>query len=309
MTAKPLVSVVVPTYYRNEWIPKAIESVFDQTYEPVEVIVVDDSGERYAETVAREYDITYIAHEQNRGGNPARNTGIEAAEGEYIQLLDDDDRLEPTKIEKQVALFESNPAVGVVYCGLQQENGNLVYPDERNRGDVLEQALRISALHPCQTGTMLFRGDLLRELYPLKSREAGDDLGLKIRAAARTEFDFVDEILLIKGDSGGHRSSKIEFSDEIFSIIEEYDHLYDRFDARVRKDALVSAYQSRGTRLVTRRPWSPTATLCFAKALYYDDSTSPEIVGSLLSSLLGRRIYVTIRGIYNLFSEKETRFN
>jgi glycosyltransferase involved in cell wall biosynthesis len=309
MTPNHLTTVIIPTYYRNDWLSKAIESALDQTYEPIEIIVVDDSGERHAEPVAEEYDVTYIAHEENQGGNPARNSGIEAASGKYIQLLDDDDRLEPTKIEKQVALFESNPAVGVVYCGLQQENGNLVYPDERNRGDVLAQALRISALHPCQTGTMLFRGDLLRELHPLESREAGDDLGLKIRAAARTEFDFVDEILLIKGDSGGHRSAKVEFSDEVFNIIEEFDYLYSRFDPRVRKDALVTAYQSRGTRLITQRPWSPTAILCFARALYYSDSMNPELVGSLLSSLFGRRMYVVTRGIYNLFTEKETRFN
>lgn len=309
MTLNSLTSVIIPTYYRNDWLLKAIESVDNQTYGPIEIIVIDDSGDRYAEPVAEERDVTYIAHEENRGGNPARNTGIEAAEGEYIQLLDDDDQLEPTKIEKQVALFESNPSTGVVYCGLQQENGTLVYPDERNRGDVLAQALRISTLHPCQTGTMLFRGDLLRELCPLKSREAGDDLGLKIRAAARAEFDFVDEILLIKGDSDGHRSAKVEFSDEIFNIIEEFDHLYERFDARVRRDALVAAYQSRGTRLITQRPWSPTAILCFAKALHYSDSLNPELVGSLLSSLLGRRMYVMTRGVYNLFTKKETRFN
>jgi glycosyltransferase involved in cell wall biosynthesis len=309
MTTNSLVSVVIPTYYRNDWLSKAIKSVFEQTYEPTDIIVVDDSGEGYAESVAEGHDVTYIAHDENLGGNPARNTGIEASEGEYIQLLDDDDRMEPTKIEKQVALFESNPSTGVVYCGLQQENGTLVYPDERNRGDVLAQALRISALHPCQTGTMLFRGNLLRELYPLKNREAGDDLGLKIRAAARTEFDFVDEVLLIKGDSDGHRSAKIEFSDEVFDIIEEFDHLYDRFDARVRRDALVAAYQSRGTRLITQRPWSPTAILCFAKALHYSDSLNPELVGSLLSSLLGRRMYVMTRGVYNLFTKKETRFN
>lgn len=309
MKSNPLVSVVLPTYYRNDWLSSAIESALDQTYEPIEVIVVDDSGERHAEPAIEEYDVTYVAHEENRGGNPARNSGIEVASGTYIQLLDDDDRLEPTKIEKQVSLLESNPSTGVVYCGLQQENGNLVYPDERNRGDVLAQALRISELHPCQTGTMLFRGDLLRELYPLTPREAGDDLGLKIRAAARTEFDFVDEILLVKGDSGGHRSAKVEFADEILSIIEEFDHLYDRFDDRVRKEAMRAAYQSRGTRLISQQRWSFEAIRCFAKALYYSESPDPELVGSLLSSLLGRWMYVLTRNVYNQFSGKGTRFN
>jgi len=309
MTSDGLVSIIIPTYYRNDWLPRAIESALDQTYESIEIVIVDDSGERHAERVVGEYDVTYIGHEENRGGNPARNTGIEAANGAYIQLLDDDDRLLPTKIEKQVSLLESNPSVGVAYCGLQQENGNLVFPDRENRGDVLAQALRISELHPCQTGTMLFRGDLLRELYPLTSREAGDDFGLKVRAAARTEFDFVDEVLLEKGDPSRHRAAKLEFSDEILSIIEEFDDLYDRFDDQVRKDALAAAYRSRGARLVERHRWSPEAIVCFAKALYYSDSLEPSLVGSFVSSVFGRPGYVLIRRGYHLLSRRNTRFD
>ncbi|MFC6939930.1 glycosyltransferase family 2 protein [Salinirubellus sp. GCM10025818] len=309
MTSNSLASVVIPTYYRNDQLPKAIESARDQTYDPVEIVVVDDSGERHAESVATEYDVHYIAHERNLGGNPTRNTGIEAATGDYIQLLDDDDRILPTKLEKQIDVFEANPSVGVVYCGLQQENGDLVFPKQENRGDVLEQALRISELHPCQTGTLLFRGDLLRDLLPLADREAGDDLGLKIRAATLTEFDFVDEILLVKGDSGNHRSSKLEFSNEIFSIVEEFDQLYDRFDDGVRKHAMRAAYQSRGTRLVNQRQWSLEAILCFAKALSYSDSPDPKLIGSFVSSIFGRRMYHATQDLYNTYLKRGTRFN
>lgn len=309
MTSKPLVSIIIPTYYRNDWLKGAIESALNQTYEPIEVIVVDDSGERFAEPVAEQYTLTYIAHERNQGGNPARNTGIEEANGKYIQLLDDDDRLDPAKIEKQVALLESDPSVGVVYCGLQQENGNLVYPNPENRGDVLESALRISRLHPCQTGTMLFDGDLLRDLLPLVSREAGDDLGLKIRAAARTEFDFVDEILLVKGDFDSHRALKLEYSDEVFSIIDEFDYLYDQVDEGVRRDALATAYRSRGTRLLNQKWWSTEAVVCFAKAIYYSESPDLELLGSFVSSVFGRPGYVLVRRLYHMFSSKEIRLD
>lgn len=302
MNSNPLVSIVIPTYYRNDRLREALESAFDQTYEPIEIVVVDDSGERHAEPVAQEYDAVYIAHERNRGGNPARNTGIEAAKGKYIQLLDDDDRLQPTKIEKQVALIESNPSVGVVYSGLQQENGDLVFPVEENRGDVLEQALRLSRLHPCQTGTMFFDGDLLRELHPLRTREAADDIGLKIRAAARTEFDFVDEILLVKGESVDHRGAKLEFSDELLSIVDEFDHLYDQFDDQVRRDALAAGYRSRGIRLLNTRWWSPEAVVCLAKALYYSDPRDPLLVGSFVSALFGRPAYLLVHRIYNRLS-------
>jgi glycosyltransferase involved in cell wall biosynthesis len=270
----------------------------------MEIIVVDDSGERHAEPVADEYDVTYVAHAQNRGGNPARNTGIEASNGEYVQLLDDDDRLLPTKLEKQVELLESDSSVGVVYCGLRQEDGTLVFPDKENRGDVLEQALRIDELHPCQTTTMLFRGDLIRELVPLATREAGDDLGLKIRAAERTRFDFVDEILVEKGDTGTHRKDKLEFSEEVLGIVEEFTHLYDRFDGGVRRDALAAAYQSRGVRLLARNRWSAEAISCFWRALYYRRFRDPVLVGSLVSSIFGRPGFDLGRRVSSLFSRK-----
>jgi glycosyltransferase involved in cell wall biosynthesis len=306
-TSDGLVSVIIPTYYRNDWLRSAIESALEQTYRPIEVIVVDDSGERHAEPVAREYDVRYVAHERNQGGNPARNTGIAASKGEYVQLLDDDDRILPTKLEKQLAVLEDNPSVGVVYCGIQQYDGIKVLPKDRNRGDVLRQALRINDLHPCQTTTMLFNGDFLRELHPLTTREAGDDLGLKVRAAARTEFEFVDEVLVVQGDPETHRVEKIEFADEILSIVEEFDHLYDRFDGHVRRDALVIAYRVKGSRLLDRNLWSAEAIACFARALYYSGFSDPVLGVALLASLFGRPVFGLMNRMYSRISGPKSR--
>lgn len=309
MTRDPLVSIVVPTHYRNDCLQRAIESALDQTYEPVEVIVVDDSGERYAEPVAGEYDVTYIAHERNRGGNPARDTGIQAARGEYIQLLDDDDWLLPGKLERQVPLLENDPSIGVVYCGLREEHGREILPDEANRGDVLEQALEIETLHPCQTTTMLFDGELLRALCPLTPREAGDDIGLKIRAAARARFEFVDEVLVVKGRGETHRADKLEFSDEVLNIVEEYDHLYGQFDESVRRRAIAVGYKSRGYRLLYRHWWSLGTIAAFARALYYSRSLDPGLVGALLSAVFGRPMYLLIRGVHSRLPRSVVRFD
>ena len=308
MNADGLVSVVIPTYYRNDGLRRAIESAFSQTYEPVEVIVVDDSGERHAEPVAGEHDVTYIAHEENRGGNPARTTGIEAARGEYIQLLDDDDWLLPEKLERQVPVLESDPSVGVVYCGLREVSGEPTLPAPENRGDVLEQALRFD-LHPCQTVTMLFDGDLLRDLSPLAVREAADDLGMKIRAAARTRFEFVDEVLVVRGSSDSHRAAKMEYSDEVWSMIEEFDHLYDRFDASVRRDAMVLGHKSRGYRLLGQHWWSVGAIVAFAKALYYRRALDVGLIAALVSAVFGRPGYVLAQRTKERLSAGLTRLN
>lgn len=122
----PLVSVIIPTYGRSSKIANAIQSIKDQTYTNVEIIVVDDNvnneeaREATQKTVAKFGDIKYIKNSHNLGGGGSRNQGIKAATGEYIAFLDDDDEYEPTKIEKQLALMQEkenqDDRVGLIYC-------------------------------------------------------------------------------------------------------------------------------------------------------------------------------------------------
>lgn len=126
MKNSPLVSVVIPTYKRPENLIRAIESVLKQTYDSIEIIVVDDNGlgtENQIRTyqILKDYiknqQIKYIPHEKNQNGAAARNTGIFNAKGDYICFLDDDDEFFPNKIEKQIeALRNLDSSWGGVYC-------------------------------------------------------------------------------------------------------------------------------------------------------------------------------------------------
>lgn len=124
----PLVSVVLPTYNRPERLAVAAESVNEQSYGPIELLVVDDHSERPAREVLETEalvgepggieEVRHVRHDRNRGANAARNSGIEAASGEFVAFLDDDDRWAPEKIARQVGRFrETDPSVGVVYTG------------------------------------------------------------------------------------------------------------------------------------------------------------------------------------------------
>jgi glycosyltransferase involved in cell wall biosynthesis len=87
----PKVSIVIPTYNRPKKLIRAVESVIEQTYTDWELIVVDDSSDVDAEeTIPDDDRIRYIQHECNKGAPAARNTGIDASNGEFIALLDDD---------------------------------------------------------------------------------------------------------------------------------------------------------------------------------------------------------------------------
>ena len=114
------ISVIIPTYNRSEYVLDAIQSVVDQKYEPVEIIVIDDGStddtrEKLASLADAEV-IRYI-YQENQGRSAARNKGISLATGEYLAFLDSDDLFESDKLAKQVEFFARHPEVGLVHGG------------------------------------------------------------------------------------------------------------------------------------------------------------------------------------------------
>ena len=124
-----LVSVIIPTYSRPEFICRAIDSVLEQTYPNIEIIVVDDNGRGTdnqlltQQTLYRyisQNKISYIVHDYNKNGSAARNTGLKASQGVYVNFLDDDDILFPQKIEHQVSVLKkTSDDVGAAYCNYE----------------------------------------------------------------------------------------------------------------------------------------------------------------------------------------------
>ena len=118
----PMVSAIITTYKREpSMVLRALDSIIAQTYRDIEIIVVDDSPADYSERDAvrlaiikrqsenPDISIKYIAHEKNMGACVARNTGLDAANGEYVAYLDDDDEWLENKLEVQVNVLENSP--------------------------------------------------------------------------------------------------------------------------------------------------------------------------------------------------------
>lgn len=113
--------------YRYDLLIKAIESVQAQTYNNIELIVVDDASDKSIKeklirlSEAENFKYIYIDKEDSKGGNHARNVGIQSGCGEYFAFLDDDDEWFPDKIEKQVSYQKTHSDCGVVACARMWE--------------------------------------------------------------------------------------------------------------------------------------------------------------------------------------------
>lgn len=115
---QPLVSVVIPNYNYAQYLPHALNSVLAQTYPQVEIIVVDDGSTDGSDVVLCQYNerIRWFQH-QRKGVSVARNRGVQESHGQLVAFLDADDVWLPTKLEKQVEKFLSDPDLGLVHCG------------------------------------------------------------------------------------------------------------------------------------------------------------------------------------------------
>ncbi|WP_237228575.1 glycosyltransferase family 2 protein [Rubinisphaera sp. JC750] len=102
----PQVSILIPCYNAERWVAEAIQSALDQTHEDKEVIVIDDGSTDNSINVIKTFgDRIRWQTQPNRGGNYTRNRLLEMASGEWVQFLDADDYLLPTKIENQLQIF------------------------------------------------------------------------------------------------------------------------------------------------------------------------------------------------------------
>jgi glycosyltransferase involved in cell wall biosynthesis len=290
----PKISVIIPTHYRNDLLPTAIESVLDQDYEPVELIVVDDSGERHAEPVLGDYDdLTPIYREENGGWARAYTTGIEASSGEYIQFLDDDDYLLEGKLEKTAAVLRENDEVGVSYCGVIRGDDEHHYPKPEVSGDILEHALHFQTF-PLWTGSMLMERDVLTDCMPLAGLGEDDDLDielgdtdLKIELARRTKFDYVDECLIHYRREGNKLWTGLRKFRKVKQNVRHQQELYDRHP-EIKRSLLSSWYERQGNTWLRERVWTPQATVCFLKSAYYaDESRAPKVIEAA-ASVFGR---------------------
>jgi glycosyltransferase involved in cell wall biosynthesis len=212
-TVGKLVSVVIPAYNYARFVGRAVDSVLAQTYAPVECVVVDDgSTDETPQVLARYGGRIRSIRQENRGLSGTRNTGIRAARGEYVALLDADDYWRPDKIARQVELAEATPGVGAVGCfgeAVDRDGSHLRYlrfpaavPGGGGAADgrPLATQLRAIALREhwvgCSSSGALIPRAVLDEVGPFdETLRAAEDWDMWLRIAARHAIVNVTDVL------------------------------------------------------------------------------------------------------------------
>ena len=205
--ADPIVSIVMPTFNRMEFLPATVESVFRQTLPTWELIIADDGSDQdtrtYLESLTRDERVRVLRLKHS--GNPgiARNAGIAAARGNLLGFLDSDDLWVPTKLERQLAVLRANPACRWSYTAfviIDADGAPLA--SERNRrwaphcGRIFTQVVRTSA--SIRLPSVVASTDLVREAGGFdEAIDRSEDYDLWLRLALRSPICVVDEPLLL----------------------------------------------------------------------------------------------------------------
>jgi len=202
------ISVVIPTYNYGRYLREAIDSVLAQTYAPLEVIVVDDgSTDDTPEVLASYGDRIHAIRQQNGGVGSARNAGVAAARGEYIAFLDSDDIWLPEKLAKEIALFESDPELGLVHCGIERfdQSGPLSVSLSGMEGWIAPDLLRLDSEVIVAAGsTPMLPRRVIEEIGGFDTRlPPSEDWDFCYRVCSRYRVGFVPEVLVRYREHGG----------------------------------------------------------------------------------------------------------
>jgi glycosyltransferase involved in cell wall biosynthesis len=194
------ISVVIPTYNRYEFLKRALESVYAQTYKPYEVIVVDDGSTDNTSSIQKDFlDIKYI-YQKNSGVSSARNTGIKNCASEWIAFLDSDDEWLPDKLKEQVAFHKNNPDILMSYTDETwiRDAKEIKMPKKFKKfgGEIFEQCLSHCIIAP---SSVLLHKKLFDDVGLFDEElEVCEDYDLWLRIAIKHKIGLVDKKLITK---------------------------------------------------------------------------------------------------------------
>jgi len=238
---RPLINCIVPVFNGEKYLAEALESIFQQTYRPIEIIIADDGSTDATAAVAASYGdrIRYV-RQDNAGAPAARNLGLSIAQGEFAAFLDADDLWHPEKLQRQIARFEARPEIDLSITSIQ----NFWIPELKGEAERYRNH-RLSAPVPGYVAaTLLARRALFDRvgLFNLKFRH-GDAQEWFLRTAEQgAVIDLLSDVLVYR------RFHRTNTSRNVSSAFDDHlKILKASLDRRRQEDAIPRRYEFPGS--------------------------------------------------------------
>lgn len=213
---KPLISVIIPNYNYERYLREAVDSALRQTYDNVEIIVVDDGSADGSREIIESYGGRINAlYQENQGVSAARNNGAARGSGEYIAFLDADDIWKPDKLTRQFARFEEDNQVGLTHCSMTLIDPTGIIVGEKTEGqegNVAEEFLlfeRGVVIGAASTGVVSRKAFDSVGGFDVRFSTAAD-WDFCYRIATKFKIAFVDEPLALYRVHGSNMHSNIK---------------------------------------------------------------------------------------------------
>lgn len=269
MNCNELVSVVIPTYNRENTIIECLQSVLNQTYTNIEVIVVDDGSVDHTDRLfgeCRDPRVKYYKYSPNRGACYARNYGIQRANGKYIAFQDSDDIWDKYKIEKQLEFIVSKKA-DFVFCGMKRINP-------------MEESFRYYPDYPFDETkdsiSQLLMHNLASTQTILVDRKVFDEVQFDVSFRRYQDWDFCLQVAAHGYSIAYQNEALVESTVQVNSIsatvksCEAYEHLYDKYRDVYRKNPVAEGEMYRKMANSCRKSDREKAKKYFSRALSLD---------------------------------------
>ena len=223
-----MISVVIPSYNREKTIIECLESVLNQSYENIEVIIVDDASEDNTYKLFENYHdprVRYVKYKENKGACYARNLGASLAKGTYIAFQDSDDIWEKDKLKKQLLKMQDGN-YDFVFCGMDRvdpvNGGHYYYPNLRfdENGDALGQFLYVNY---ASTQTIMVKKSIMENVKFDVSFKRFQDWDFSLQAIiAGCKIGYLEEALVSSTVQNNSISARVKEGPA-------YEHYYEKY--------------------------------------------------------------------------------
>ena len=226
---QPLISVIVPAYNAEKWLSECCDSVFEQTCSDWELVIVDDGSQdgtlALARGLAQNRENVQVIHTENGGVCCARNTGMDAAKGEYIAFLDADDLLVPDALERLLFLLKDHKAdIAIGWkINMTPDAKDIGCPYEREYAiwdgtQALEQSL---SDHPATYSVWgkLYKRQILENVRFIEGKRVHEDSFFLFQCLLKQPRVVLSEACVLRYRLSENSASRAPFSDKLFDIL------------------------------------------------------------------------------------------